>query len=99
MPKKLIPILFRADVSHALGTGNIMRCIAFASGLPRSFSPTFVFRDYPGSEAILPIIHKKGWYIAKLPEAMSEEAEISAIKTLVMETNSSLIVVDLVCVS
>src|SRR3990167_6545365 len=99
MPKKLIPILFRADVSHALGTGNIMRCIAFASGLPRSFSPTFVFRNYPGSDAILPILHKKKWYIAKLPEAMSERSEISAIKTLVMETNSSLIVVDLVCVS
>ena len=99
MPKKLIPILFRADVSHALGTGNIMRCIAFANGLPKSFSPTFVFRNYPGSDAILPILHKKKWYIAKLPEAMSERSEISAIKTLALKTNSSLIVVDLVCAS
>src|SRR3990167_2424972 len=91
-----VPILFRADVSHALGTGHVMRCIAFASGLPIKVNPILIFRDYPGSDTVFPMLQNKGWHLFKLTQTLSEEDELIAIKKLVRETKSAILITDLV---
>lgn len=99
MPKKLIPILFRADASHVLGAGHIMRCVALANGFSKKIRAIFVMRNYSGSEAILPIITQQGWRVHILPHTMSEEKEIQEIQALTLEMNCTLIVTDLVTMS
>lgn len=96
MLEKSIPILFRADMSHALGTGHVMRCIAFVSGLPIKINPILIFRDYSGSETVFPILQKKGWHLFKLINTLSEQDELIAIKKLVSETKSTILITDLV---
>lgn len=59
-------IAFRTDVSDAIGTGHLMRCLTLAdAAAAEGHSCTFVMRDHPGRP--VGVVEKRGHTVSVLP--------------------------------
>lgn len=86
--------LFRADGSHRLGLGHIMRCLAFAQGLEeRGVKPVFVIRDY--EQSVIELIHHHGCDVETIPGDSSFAEDASLTLEFASRYGTSLIVTDL----
>lgn len=59
-------VVFRADSSHDIGSGHVMRCLTLASALQeRGVETSFICREHDGN--LIDMIEKKGIPVYRLP--------------------------------
>lgn len=73
--KDIYPIVFRADASHRLGMGHLMRVKAIAESLPVLVSPILVMRDSPERKKVIRPLLKAGWKVHLLSYGRSDEED------------------------
>lgn len=75
--KPLSPrVAFRADASHSIGTGHVMRCLTLAEELrDRGAEILFICRDQPGH--LMDFIEKQGYGVKSLPLAPENDAALT----------------------
>jgi len=86
--------LFRTDGSQHLGTGHVMRCLAFAQGFEEiGVKSVFVIRDYePG---VAEIIRRYGYGVETIPQDCSFEEDASLTLKFASRYGAGLVVTDL----
>ena len=86
--------LFRADGSHRLGLGHIMRCLALAQGLGEiGVKPVFVIRDC--EQSLIELIRRQGGDVETIPRDSSFTEDASLTLEFASRYNVNLIVTDL----
>ena len=87
-------VLFRADASHHIGSGHIMRCLTLAHWLQRfGYRSHFLCRDLPGQMAAM--IEQKGHAVTLLPaEIDTESADAEFSQRLMFTEPFDWVVVD-----
>jgi UDP-2,4-diacetamido-2,4,6-trideoxy-beta-L-altropyranose hydrolase len=72
-------VVFRVDASLETGTGHVMRCLTLADALrTRGVTSCFVTRAHRGN--LIPLLHQKGYDVAPLPGADTEQPKFPGTK-------------------
>jgi len=86
--------LFRADGSHRLGVGHIMRCLALAQGLEETgVRPVFVIRDY--EPEITELIQQYGYDVETIAQDSSFPEDAFLTSEFASQHGVKLILTDL----
>jgi UDP-2,4-diacetamido-2,4,6-trideoxy-beta-L-altropyranose hydrolase len=80
LPKGLIPIVFRAEVSKEVGFGHMIRCLNLVEGMPSTIKPYLIAKSNSNLVQFTELLSKKGWGIIGIPSniTMLEDAYITA---------------------
>ncbi|MBI2045816.1 MAG: hypothetical protein HYT28_00090 [Parcubacteria group bacterium] len=88
-------IVFRADASNAVGLGHIMRCWAFAEGLPVPIIPHLVIRESADVKQMTDFLVSKRWDINVLSPKMTWENDAKHTARFAYALHAPVIVTDL----
>jgi UDP-2,4-diacetamido-2,4,6-trideoxy-beta-L-altropyranose hydrolase len=87
-------VLLRADGSHTIGVGHVMRCLAFAQALKtKNLRSLFVMKGY--DRKISDLITSYGFDVEIIPPEVSFDEDASRTVKIANKTNIRLIVTDM----